>query len=131
MEYVVIWLECLRGKNTKTAVNERNTAVTKLHNLTVATCCTCAHYLERSTSHVIPWLQTEPDDCRRLSSAPLPGTWAFVRILCAPLAGRTRTSGDSGRTGRTRRRRAPTHTSLPVRRSPVQNMVVLRYNTGW
>lgn len=92
--------------------------------------CTCTRYLERSTSHAIPWPQTVLDDCLRPSDVPLPGIWAFARTLCAPLAGRTRTSGDSGRTGRTRQRRAPTHTFLPVRRSPTQNIVITRYNTG-
>jgi len=73
---------------------------------------------ERSTVRAILWPRTAPDGRPRPSCAPLPETWAFAKIPCAPLAGRTRTSGASGRTGKTRRRRAPTRTFVPVRRSP-------------
>lgn len=75
--------------------------------------------LERSTAHEIPWRRTAQDGSRRLSGAPLPETWVSAGILCAPPAGRTRTSGGCRRTGKTLRRRAPTRTSLPVRPGPV------------
>lgn len=88
----------------------------------------CRSNLEQSIIRVILLPQTVPGDCLLLSSAPLPETWVFAKILYALLVDQTRTFGDSCRTGKKHLHHELIHTFLLVRRNPVKMQMVIKHH---